>query len=350
MHTGTSTTLVERFRISNAGGFGLSGANFGTSGQVLTSAGNAPPTWTTLAISSLANATTLGTTTNSATSITGISGTTASSSPMTISASATSSGTGNSLTLLGGAGATTGGAILVSGAAGGGANNGGAATLRGGDTAAAGGTAGAVTIHADSSLGAGGAVIVRGGDAGGNGATGPGGNITIRGGNSTNGATSGTGGNVTIASGTTVTVGVPGDVIIQSPAGAGSALTTRVTVKGSTGAMQFNTGWADTANTTFSATLSINCALVNSYRATLTANTTSFAFTNVPASGLVYTVTLFLTQDGTGSRTMTWPTGTKWQGGAAPVLTTTAGKTDIITLTTPDGGTNWYGAVVGLNY
>lgn len=43
--TATSSSLIERLRISNTGGFGLSGANYGTSGQVLTSAGNAPPTW-----------------------------------------------------------------------------------------------------------------------------------------------------------------------------------------------------------------------------------------------------------------------------------------------------------------
>lgn len=39
---------TERLRISNAGALGLSGANYGTTGQVLTSAGSgAPPTWAT---------------------------------------------------------------------------------------------------------------------------------------------------------------------------------------------------------------------------------------------------------------------------------------------------------------
>lgn len=41
---------TERMRITSSGGvsFGSSGTAYGTSGQVLTSAGNAPPTWTTI--------------------------------------------------------------------------------------------------------------------------------------------------------------------------------------------------------------------------------------------------------------------------------------------------------------
>lgn len=42
-------TLAERFRISNFGGLGIGGANFGTSGQALVSGGSAAaPAWTTL--------------------------------------------------------------------------------------------------------------------------------------------------------------------------------------------------------------------------------------------------------------------------------------------------------------
>jgi hypothetical protein len=53
---GTSST--ERMRITSAGGvsFGATGTAYGTSGQVLTSAGNAPPTWTTAASANTASA------------------------------------------------------------------------------------------------------------------------------------------------------------------------------------------------------------------------------------------------------------------------------------------------------
>ena len=54
-----NTNSTERMRITSAGGvsFGATGTAYGTSGQVLTSAGNAPPTWTTISsggVSSLA--------------------------------------------------------------------------------------------------------------------------------------------------------------------------------------------------------------------------------------------------------------------------------------------------------
>ena len=82
---------------------------------------------------------------------------------------------------------------------------------------------------------------------------------------------------------------------------------------------------------------------------TLTGNVT-FSFSNVPATGTAISVTVELLQDGTGSRTVTWPASVKWPGGVAPTLTTTAAKTDIITLLTRDGGTTWYGFVGGQNF
>jgi hypothetical protein len=45
----TGLTITERLRITPTGAWGLSGANYGTTGQVLTSNGtSAPPTWTTV--------------------------------------------------------------------------------------------------------------------------------------------------------------------------------------------------------------------------------------------------------------------------------------------------------------
>ena len=76
---------------------------------------------------------------------------------------------------------------------------------------------------------------------------------------------------------------------------------------------------------------------------TLTGNCT-FTFSN-PVEGGRYI--LELKQDGTGSRTVTWPSTVKWSGGVAPTLTTTAGRTDIITLYY--NGTNYAGAST-LNY
>ena len=75
---------------------------------------------------------------------------------------------------------------------------------------------------------------------------------------------------------------------------------------------------------------------------TLTASTI-FTFSN----HVVGTYILKLTQGGTGSYTVTWPATVKWSGGTAPTLTTTVGKTDIVTLF--HDGTNFYGTY-SLNY
>lgn len=76
---------------------------------------------------------------------------------------------------------------------------------------------------------------------------------------------------------------------------------------------------------------------------TMNANITSMTLSNPPASGRVGELTLILKQDGTGSRTVSWPAAVKWPGGTAPTLSG-ANKVDIITLITDDAGTTWYGA------
>lgn len=62
---------------------------------------------------------------------------------------------------------------------------------------------------------------------------------------------------------------------------------------------------------------------------TLAGTGRTITFSN-PTEGMVYRIILI--QDATGSRTVTtWPT-IKWRGGAAPTLTTTGAKADIVTL------------------
>lgn len=56
---------------------------------------------------------------------------------------------------------------------------------------------------------------------------------------------------------------------------------------------------------------------------------------------------MFLKQDATGSRAVTWST-VKWAGGTAPTITSTASRQDIYSFFSD--GTNWYGVTVGQNY
>ncbi len=103
------------------------------------------------------------------------------------------------------------------------------------------------------------------------------------------------------------------------------------------------------ANAASGSTDTIDLTDGNVHNVTLTANCT-FTFSNPPASGTSGSFTLFLNQDGTGSRTATWPSEVKWAGGTAPTLTTTASRTDILVFTTIDAGTIWYGAVSGQDF
>jgi hypothetical protein len=81
---------------------------------------------------------------------------------------------------------------------------------------------------------------------------------------------------------------------------------------------------------------------------TLTGNCT-FTLTGA-TSGQAAALELLLTQDGTGSRTVTWPASVKWHGGTAATLTTAAGGRDRFILVSYDGGTNWFADQIGKGY
>jgi hypothetical protein len=109
------------------------------------------------------------------------------------------------------------------------------------------------------------------------------------------------------------------------------------------GAVQIVNGGGETyfdAGNTGSA-LAINLTNGNVQKITLTANCT-LTFT-APSSGAMRSLMLLVFQDGTGSRTITWPGAVNWGGAGAPTLSTAIGKMDIINLFTINGGTTWYG-------
>lgn len=82
---------------------------------------------------------------------------------------------------------------------------------------------------------------------------------------------------------------------------------------------------------------------------TLNSAACTFTFTTV-TSGREIWMLLVLIQDATGGRLVTWPT-IKWAGGVgAPTLSTPANAVDRVLVTTYNGGTTWYGDVVGKNY
>ena len=107
----------------------------------------------------------------------------------------------------------------------------------------------------------------------------------------------------------------------------------------------FNDGYTEetvTANTGTAYTIALANGTVQIL--TLTGSCT-FTF---PTATAGQSFILLLKQDGTGSRTVTWPAAVKWPGGTAPTITSTASKLDKYIFTSD--GTNWYGSNAGQNY
>jgi hypothetical protein len=94
------------------------------------------------------------------------------------------------------------------------------------------------------------------------------------------------------------------------------------------------------------ATILVNAAAGNDLRVTLGGNRAMGAPSN-PVDG--QDITFLITQDGTGSRTITWNSAYDFGAGSAPVLTTTAGKSDLIGFKYVAALTKWIfmGAMAG---
>jgi len=101
------------------------------------------------------------------------------------------------------------------------------------------------------------------------------------------------------------------------------------------------------AVTSSGAATTVNCETGNSFSHVLTEATT-FTFSNPPASGTAYTMSIEIIQDASASGfTVTWPASVDWPAATAPTLTATASAKDIFVFTSRDGGTNWYGFTAG---
>lgn len=84
------------------------------------------------------------------------------------------------------------------------------------------------------------------------------------------------------------------------------------------------------------ASLTLDCATTNVFRISMGANIGTLFLNN---AGFGQTIAVRFKQDGTGGRTVTWPTNFRWPGGSAPLLSTGANKIDLLTATYMDEGT-----------
>ena len=105
----------------------------------------------------------------------------------------------------------------------------------------------------------------------------------------------------------------------------------------------------DTYNavTSSSNATTVDCEDGSTFSHTLTENTT-FTFSNAPASGTPYIMSIEIIQDASAScYTVTWPSSVDFPAATAPTLTATADAVDVFVFTTRDGGTTWYGFTAG---
>jgi hypothetical protein len=139
--------------------------------------------------------------------------------------------------------------------------------------------------------------------------------------------------------------GVTSAIQTQLDAKVGATHTGDVDITGELIADSYNETYA--AVTSSSNATTVDCEAGNSFSHTLTENTT-FTFSNPPASGTAYTMSIEIIQDASASGyTVTWPTSVDWPAATAPTLTATASAVDVFVFTTRDGGTTWYGFTAG---
>jgi hypothetical protein len=100
-------------------------------------------------------------------------------------------------------------------------------------------------------------------------------------------------------------------------------------------------------------TVSIDISTANFFQLDLqsaSGNIATFTITGVE-SGYVNSFVLKITQ-GSTARDFAWGSlsAFKWSAGSAPTLTGTTDAVDILSFTTYDNGTTWYGSLVGVDF
>ena len=163
--------------------------------------------------------------------------------------------------------------------------------------------------------------------------------------------------------------GTSGDYTAVSAGGTGVGTLTGIVKGNGTSAFSAATAGTDYVTPTGTETLTnktLTNPTVTNYVETPYSANSSTAITIALTNGTVQIITLtgnatitmptatsgksfimYLKQDATGSRTVTWST-VKWAGGTAPTITSTASRQDILSFFAD--GTSWFGVVVGQNY
>lgn len=88
--------------------------------------------------------------------------------------------------------------------------------------------------------------------------------------------------------------------------------------------------------------------IANVFNVTAVGNIT-FSFAGATNS-YACTLSLYITQDSSGGHTIIWPSTVRWPGGTEPLLDQSPNAVSILVFQTLDGGTVWYGSLVGTDF
>lgn len=117
-----------------------------------------------------------------------------------------------------------------------------------------------------------------------------------------------------------------------------------------TGSKEFNNVYiTKTAPAISAGVITYALAGSNVFAVSLNANITTSTVTGTGASGQTTSFQVVFTADGT-PRTVVHPSGIVWANGTAPTMTSTNNKRDWIQYVSHDGGTVWFGFVLGQNF
>ena len=163
----------------------------------------------------------------------------------------------------------------------------------------------------------------------------------------TSGTAAGLSGTPALPNGTTATT--------QSAADDSTKVATTAYADGAAGAAQSDAEAASVSVTgggketvsalgSISGTATADLADGNVFTATMTADVT-FTFSGA-TSGKACSFDLWLSMDGTGGWTPTWPGSVTWIGGTEPALDTAASALNVMVFESMDGGTTWHGSMV----
>lgn len=153
-------------------------------------------------------------------------------------------------------------------------------------------------------------------------------------------------GNVLTYNGTTLTWQTPTSAVNSVNSKTGTVTLTASDV----GAVSATGGGKETSATPTASGASTTVDLGNGNVQLLTLSASTTISLAGATAGVACSLSLYIQQDATGSRLITWPGSIKWPGGAAPTLSTGANKIDLIVLETLDGGTTWYGSLAGADF